>query len=458
MSFDVGFQRGILRLAQIDESFSHKAMNLVDSTFFTTEPLGWCFTTMKRYQDTYSMRCTELPLRDALRYAPAESITTYAREIDSLAALGNVPEAEYIKAELREFVRRNIFATAHAQSARLWNEKKHDDAYRVMREAEANIERVKFEEEDRSWFFEDFDERQKKRFRETMSVADNTFTTGIPELDNVCDGGARLGEVWLMLGEAKVGKTTWLCNQGFNIIRVHKQPVLHCQLEGMRKETEAKYDALFSNELHAKVRRGEFDGRIMRELLDEYARLKELLVIRAFTDWDVNILHIQAELRSLRAMRGFKPKGLILDYVDLMRSRTPSRDNSETKHQIDATRDLKRLTMVEELATHTASQLQRPKTSQETEERILRASSVADAYAKIRIVDWIGSLNATDEERKANILRLFSEFHRSHPMNRLYTLTNDFDRMRIARTSVATPMRKPRDDDAPMPVKKRGKR
>lgn len=467
MSFDVGFQRAVLRLAQVDEAFAHRAMQLLDQAFFTTAPLGWCFTMMKRYYDAYGMRCTELVLRDSLRlHAPPEAIAGYAREIDEIVALGIVPEADYIRTQLAEFCKRNLFAIAHKSAASLWNENKHDEAYRMMSEAHEEMQRVSFEDEERSWFFEEFDERQKKRFRETLGIEAHIFTTGILPLDEVTDGGGRLGEVWLVLGEAKIGKTTWLCNQGFNALRVHKEPTLHIQLEGMLHETEAKYDSLFSAELHAKVRRGEFDGRILRELHAEYARLKGLLVIRALTDWDVNILHIEAEHRALMA-RGFRARCLVVDYVDLMRSRHTIRDGSETKHQIDASRDLKRFVMKNEMLGHTASQVQRPpKTAAEDAERVIRARDIADAYAKVRIFDFVGSLNATDEERERGEIRFFAEFHRSHPMNKMYTLYNDFSRMKLAKRVEVKAKRTPSAAEPPassgtstsMKVGKRSKR
>ena len=54
---------------------------------------------------------------------------------------------------------------------------------------------------------------------------------------------------------------------------------------------------------------------------------------------------------------------------------------------------------------------------------------MADAYAKVRIVDAYGSLNATDEEMKQGRMRVFMEGHRDAPINQLYTIHNDLSRM-----------------------------
>jgi replicative DNA helicase len=445
-AFENGFQRAILRLAMIDEAFANKVMTLVDPSFFTTEACGWVFTTMQRYYGAYSMRCTEIPLRDSLRYAPPDKVAAYSAEIDALVACGSVPERDYIKSELKEFCRRNVFALAHKESAALYNESKHDAAYDVMRKAQEQIERVTFDDEDRQWFSEEFDQRQKVRYKKSLALEAHAFSTGVQELDEATDGGIQPGEVWLVLAYAKIGKTTWICNQLFNAIRMHKQPALHIQLEGMGEQTAVKYDTLFSNELYVNVRRGEFNTRLLRELQAEYARLRGLLVIRTLNDWDVSILNVDAEINYLRA-QGFDPKIMGLDYLDLLRSR--HRRDSETQHQVDAARDTKLLAVRRRIAVHTASQAQRPKDTADEYEHILKAANIADAYAKIRIVDFVGSLNATREEREKGEMRLFAEMHRDNPMGRLYTLHNDLSRMKMAKTSEVKRMRSARSLEDP---------
>jgi replicative DNA helicase len=454
--FDVGFQRSVLRLAMLQDEFAFKVFELVDASFFTTQALGWIFTTMKKHFQHYQQRCSEVPLRNALRHESSDKLSIYMPEVETVISLGVVPEEKYIKEELREFCRRAVFAQAHREAATFFNQGKHLQAYDVMRQAQERIEAISFDKDQRIWFFEEFDQRQLERQRKAFASDANAFSTGILELDNATDGGIHRGEVWDVVAYAKVGKTTWLCNQGFTTLRVAREPVLHIQLEGKADQTTAKYDTLFSGELYANVRRGSISSAMLRELQVEYMRMRKMLVIRVWNDWDVNILKVEAELAALKS-QGFEPAMLILDYVDLMRSR--NKRDSELAHQTDAARDLKTLTVNYNLATHTASQAQRPKDTADEVEHIVKAAQIAEAYAKVRVFDFVGSLNATREEREQGKMRLFAELHRDNPMGRLYALTNDLSRMRVAvESEVRTPSSTRTPASAPIPSSGGGKK
>lgn len=430
--FEPGFQRSILRLMMIDDVFCMRALQHVRASFFTIEALGWIFTTYTRYWEAYHRRCTEVPLRDALRYVPLEKIPVYYADVELVIGMGGVPEADYVKAQLADFCRRNLFSAAHQESAALFNESKSVEAYDVMARAQDEIRKVDFGDVDRSWFFEELADRQYERAR--MGDFHRGYSTGIPELDKLTGGGVQAGEVWAVLAYAKRCKTTWLTNIGFSTIRQYAEPVLHILLEGRRQEITAKYDSLFSNELYTKVKVGEIDPRLYASLQYEYQQNRKLLVVRTLNDWDVNILQIKAELDELRG-HDFRPSMLILDYVDLLRSRY--RADTETKHQVEASRDLKRLINTSEMACWTAWQAQRPKDNAHLREHILTSGAVADAYAKVRIVDAYGSLNATDEEMERGEMRVHWEAHRTAPVHKTWVITNDLSRQRMVTSVLA---------------------
>lgn len=417
----------------LDEGFAVRAFKHVDASYFTTRPLGWVWTTMNAYWQKYMVRMTDVPLRDALRFVEPENVTSYSNEIDAITSITYVTEHAYIREALADFCKRSVFAQAHKQAQDLYNAGKPIEAYDVTQRALDRIREVTFEDENRSFFFEEFETRHKQRIIKNATGFQHVYSTGIGPLDDACGGGAVEGEVWLVQGYAKAGKSTWLINEGFRCLRMHREPVLHIQLEGKREQTEARYDTRFSGEFYTEVRKGSITPSLYRDMIDEYRRLRGLLVIRAMTDWDVTALDIESELKTLAA-RGFKPKMLICDYVDLMRSRN-KRVDSETQHQLDATRDLKRLTLNWSLVTHTVSQTQRPKEDADEHEHVIRAAKIADAYAKIRIVDFVGSLNSTRAEREKGISRFYAEMHRDNPMGFLWRLTNDIERMKLGVTA-----------------------
>lgn len=427
--FDVAFQRSIVRLAMLDEGFAVRAYKHVQPSYFTTRTLGWIWTSMLAYWQKYAVRMTEIPLRDALRFVEPEDVALYAAEIDAICAVPYVAEHAYIKVALAEFCKRSLFAENHKASETLYNQGKFDAVYDATQRAMDKIREISFEDENRAFFFEEFEDRQKRRLIESASSFQSIISTGLGPLDDLCNGGAAEGEVWLVQGYAKAGKSTWLLNMGFTCLRMHREPVLHIQLEGKRQQTEDRYDTRFAGELYSVVKKGEITPTLYRDILEEYRRLRGLLVIRALTDWDTTVLDIETELKNLGA-RGFKPKMLVCDYLDLLRSRNKYVD-SETQHQLEAARDLKRLTMNWNLVTHTASQTQRPEKNADDVKHLIKSGSVADAYGKVRIVDFLGSLNATREERAAGVSRFLAEFHRDSPMGVVLKLQNDISRMQM---------------------------
>ncbi len=146
-------------------------------------------------------------------------------------------------------------------------------------------------------------------------------------------------------------------------------------------------------------------------------------------------------------VRNFRPSLLIVDYVDLLRSRY--RCDSETKHQVEASRDLKRLVNQTDVACWTAWQAQRPKPNAHEKEHILTSGNVADAYAKVRIVDSYGSLNMTNDEKKKGEMRVYWEDHRDAPVNKCWLVQNDLSRMKMVTEILSDDLTQQKDDAPP---------
>lgn len=430
-SFELGFQRALLRLMMRDELFCLLATQHVRPSFFTIEPLGWMFRLFDQHWKGHMQAPTDVVLRNAIIRVPQDRAQAYMLEAESVIACGEVPEHEWLKEQLTDFCRRNMFAIAHEESARLFNAGQVAKAYDVMADAQDRMREVDFAPVSRQWFFEELPERQRKRT--ARAERGNCFYTGIPELDRAT-GGVQEGEVWAVFSYAKIGKTTWLANQGYNAIRMQKQRVAHFILEGRDHEVPDRYDALFSNSLYSRVRRGEIDAQRYRELEEEYSYNRGLLVIRTFNDWNVNILAIQGELRELRA-HNFVPAMIIVDYADLLRAR--HRVDSEREHQIEGNRDLKRLANQEGFATWTAWQAKAPKENAGRVPHVLTSASVADAYGKVRIVDAFGSINITDQEKARGEMRVYWEGHRSVDIRKMWLVSNDLSRSRMVTEVVA---------------------
>lgn len=440
-TFDVSFQRALLRLCMVEEPFCRQVMRYVEPSFFTTESLGWCFRTMKRYFDEYGGAPTNSVLRTEAGKAKTEHVPLYAYEVEQIIQLAAVAEGSYIKSELKEFIQRNMFTQAHRDSATLYNAGQYDEAYDLTMRSADEIRKVSFDPPDRSWLFDELEQRQRRRYLSSLDPTAGVYTTGIPPLDGILRGGLHKGELFYILGDAKIGKTTWMINMGFVATRVCRVPVLHFNLEGGTTLVEDRYDSCFSQELYWQVKRGEIDTTLYREMQAEYQALRGLLVIRTINDWSVNILDIEAELKELK-VQGFEPEMIIIDYGDLLDQRPGVRADSATAKQLASARDMSTLAK-RGYGIWTGSQVQRPKTKKDTAEAVLRARDIADCYAKVRVASGWGSLNATIEEKKRGEMRLFWEGYRDGIVGKMFKLTNRFDRMRYGVTATEVAMTPP---------------
>jgi hypothetical protein len=84
--------------------------------------------------------------------------------------------------------------------------------------------------------------------------------------------------------------------------------------------------------------------------------------------------------------------------------------------------------MIRHVAIWSASQAQRPK---DTPERagLLRSKDIAESYEKVRIADFIATLNQTSHEKEAGILRFHLDLYRSNETDKTILLFVDFTRM-----------------------------
>lgn len=225
--------------------------------------------------------------------------------------------------------------------------------------------------------------------------------------------------------------TSVLCNLGATAVRTSRKRALHVILEGSLAYVEARYDTILTGELYSNVKHGHVDSGKYTAAFAEMQQLRGLMVFRDFTkSWDTNITHVDAELRDLKRGYGWEPDLILLDYVDLMRSRF--RHDSEYEEQKAAVQDVKTLAG-HGYAIWTASQVQRPKDDKYNDiANVLRAKDIADCYAKIRVADFIGSINQTTAERKQNWLRLYAELYRDGPSDVLMGMHMDFATMTMS--------------------------
>jgi replicative DNA helicase len=439
-------------MALADDGFATMSLRYVTPEMFESDALQWCWRQIQA-ERTAGRSPTLLVLRDKVRKIEGALQPRFFAMLDAVDQ-DILREDAYIKHALTEFVRRNLFVAAYDDSRRIYNMGKPDDAVALMQRETEKIQQVSFESPHRYSFYEDLDDRQRRRIHLSLHQYENTFPTGIDGVDAVLDGGLPRGELGCWMADSKGGKSLFLIHLAGFAARASGRRVLMVLLEGSYRQTANRLDAWHAQVAYRDAKRGQFEAGVFQQLRDEYRSMKDRLIIREMTSaWSYTAGDIRAELEELRGQKGWQPDMLVIDYGDLLRSQEKVR--SEEEHQRNAFADLKTLTTHGPgYAIWTASQARRPpdplpnrkkkgkgKTDDgegETAEDetitkwgkpVLSPRHMSDSYNKVRRVDFLGSINQDAAEKADKKARLYCAIYRDNAADKLVTITQDLDKM-----------------------------
>lgn len=425
--FGLDFQLSLFRLLLRDSSLAHAVAQHLKPTYFEADPLGWAWQTCLSYREKFGSIPTMGVLREQTRALDPKIRPVYVAMLDRVPD-ASLQEEGWLRAQVLEFVRRNWFVDAFRKASDLFNRGQQTTAYDSMMRDMERMQSIAWEQVDREWVFEGLPARQSQRL--DVEGRGDATTTGLTWLDKILEGGLHVGELGLWIAYPKSGKTTLLVNHGVAATRLAMRNTLHCVFEGDRKQIVSRYDAAFSEELYSHVKTGDMTSEKYEVLQSEYRLLGKKLVVRAFTEeWNYSVLDIHNEIRALKREKNWEPSVVIVDYGDLLRARDKG-ISGETEIQTSAFRDLKSLAN-RGYAVWTASQAKRPDKGSEEKAHLIRSRDIADAYAKVRVADFIGSINATVEEKKLKVARLLAEYYRDNEAEQTAVVRADFSRMLI---------------------------
>jgi len=424
--FGVEFQKSLLRLLSLDTGFANAAMPYLEPAFFENEALGWAYAFMVRYSEEYNAVPSMMIVMEETRKLDPSVREVYQLTLETVP-IASLTGEEWLKDQTIDFIKRNLFVTAFLESKDLYNGGKTDDAYDCMMREMEKIFNTAWSPPDREWLFEEFNQRTSRRM--SVDAQGDAIVTGIHDLDHLLGGGLNIGEMGIWVAYPKRGKTTLLTNHGVQAVRRGDHRVLHAVFEGSRSLVANRYDTVFAQREYSKVKRGEMDKETYDRMQYDYQMYAGKLVLRGFTDkWDYTAADILEEVQDLKRIYDWVPSLIIVDYGDLLKGR--GKYENETSSQRAAFRDLKSLAN-RGYALWTASQAQRPKKDLDADAEVLKSRNIADCYDKVRVADFIGSINQTKEERQVHQMRLYGELYRENEADRVISVSADFAKMTI---------------------------
>ena len=407
--FDAEFQRHLVMTTVHDPGVRLLVSKFTETgqLAFTDPACSWAWTAI-RGDEVPSVAKLRMEARRTLSSSPARL------GIDALLGVEAEVETAYVQTRVVAWARQQVFRTGFEESREAWNAGRMDDAYTAMRRRMDELAEIDLAMADRGWFFEEITQCVSERNWSSSRSADGV-PSGLKELDRVMKGGIQPGQLEVCVAYSGIGKSFWCVHRGFVAARC-RMNVMHFILEGSRASTEERYDARFMAESMHIVRANGFDGDTLREFLQEAKSYRQSLVTRSFSDkpWSTSITDLQAELAELRTLRKWVPDLIIVDYGDLLHA--PG--ENEYQRQKTAFRQLHSLAEKQAFPGHrgyavlSPSQAQRPTKGADTKLHWLRQGQISDSYEKVRVADYLLTLNRTNEEKEQGKIRLLLDKNR----------------------------------------------
>lgn len=426
--FDSGFQTKIAALCVRDASFLSRADGLIEPHYFENTSEAALVNIAIRYFRRYKMAPSD---EDTLKRLVARDIMDkiikkelgllvigHARDILFKA---DISDRDLVIDEVSTFARHQAVSDAIIASVDHLDKRNFDDIQKLLQKAlnvGANSDHGIYSYGDM------IEGRTEERLEKAAGRGPITgISTGFKDLDKyLLHKGWGMGELSVLMGGAKAGKSTALINFGINAAaHLHRYNILYVTLELGAKIIAARMDANIANHLMFELDCNIHDvkGKVI-----EWRDRAGVFHIIEFPTGSMKVSDLRRILERKKA-EGIKYDLVIVDYADLMAPDRHTDNAIENSKSVYAA--LRGLAMEEGIAVLTATQTNR----EGAKAAVAKMTDVSDDFNKIRIADLVISINRTDEEKASNIARLYFAAMRNGPQGFSVTIRQDIDRMRF---------------------------
>jgi hypothetical protein len=397
------FQHALMSMAVQDPGFLASFEDIIESKYFESPVLQTISKIVTTYFNTYaeppSLQALYQLLHEKVSAMPANmqvQIQQFYQIAQSLYST-EVRDVQFIKDRAVKFAQRQAFKHALIHGVNIL--KRDGD----IEEAQDLLDRsmtIGIRRDMGDDLYEVI-ERLPEKWAALME-GKGRIPTCLPLLNVATFGGVRKGELYIIQGIPKFGKSTTLISMGGYAVHCGYN-VLHITIGDLKEfDVEMKYASYFAQQ---NIKEMVYGG-------DPYAftRTKEAclkpnqLRIKYFSPYSLTVPQLRSYISWLRTNAGFYPDLLILDYPDKMYRKHEDSYSELGKIYME----IKNLLDDFKLACWAASQSNRSAASAD----VNRASNVAESWDKIANADAVIPASQTDQERLEGRARLYVEMVR----------------------------------------------
>ena len=368
-----GFQVKVLAALLNHKSFLTNIYDIITEDYFTNQAHKWIIKEILKYYEKYhttpSLEVLKVELKkvqnEVLQISIKEQLREAYKESDDLA---------YVEEEFSSFCKNQMLKKALLQSVELLQAGDYD-SIKFMVEAALKAGQDKN-------IGHEYNKDLESRFREEHRI---TIPTPWNEFNELLQGGLGNGDFGLIFGNPGGGKSWALIALGANAVSMGYN-VIHYTLELGEEYVGRRYDAYFTKiPVNLIIPNKE-------KVADVTKNLPGNLIIREYSPGKASISTVESHIKKCIDL-DFKPDLIIIDYVDLLRSK---KTNRERKDEIDDIyTSTKGLARELDLPIWSVSQVNRAG----AQDDIIEGHKAAGSYDKIMITDFAASLSRKRQDK-----------------------------------------------------------
>ena len=375
-SYGIHFQTKVISSLLTHKEFLVNIHDIISEEYFDNSAHKWVITEILKYYDKYHTTPSMEVLKIELKRIDNEVLQLSIKEQLKEAYRASDEDLAYVEEEFSNFCKNQQLKKALLTSVDLLNAGDYDSIRNL-------VDNALKAGGDKNLGLE-YSKDIESRYREEHRIA---VPTPWPIFNDLMQGGLGEGDFGLIFGNPGGGKSwtlialgAYAVQQGFNVI--------HYTLELGEDYVGRRYDACFTNiPVNTILQHKE---AVEKEIIE----LPGNLVIKEYSPGKASISTLESHIQKCIDL-DFKPDLIIIDYVDLLRSK---RSKGDRKEEIDdiyvSTKGLAREIKV---PIWSVSQVNRAGAKDD----IIEGDKAAGSYDKIMITDVAISLSRKKEDKVA---------------------------------------------------------
>jgi replicative DNA helicase len=425
-TFDAAFQEKLLAFQFRDAAFAQRVEGVLTPEAFDQETHSFLIDFANRHFGTYrtppdaAILIREIKDAKVSKRIKDEFITDLKPVIARLFAPGvDLSNRDFYVDQVSKFARQRAMEAALTQSVDILEG--GGDFAEIEKKITAAQAVGAHEGTSSRDLYDSIEDRIEARIKKAAGTVVRGVTTGHRELNDLLyHKGWGRKELSLLMGGAKTGKSMGLAHFALKAVE-YGQKVLFTTHENSAEVALDRMDAAVAG---VEMRKLDSYGPQIKDAVERLHARGGLLKMEEFPAGQARVADI-AKLLHRHAASGITFDLLVVDYADELRA---TRRYDEERFSLkEIYTSLRALASTEDIAILSATQTNRSGNKALT----ATATDVGEDWSKMKIADCVITINANEEERKRNEMRLYLALMRNSQADITVTCSTDRSKMRF---------------------------